>query len=244
MNYPVTRACLGFFARDSLNVELLQGTGYGHVPLLNAVGFANQIDQILSRHPWEINQVQLNLLGSHDTPRFLTLARGDESAFKLALLFLMTYPGAPCIYYGDEIGMEGGRDPDCRRSFPWPDGDDPARRPLWNVGLLEFTRQVIALRRQHPTLCYGNFRRLHATGDLYAFARCWQGEIMVVVLNSDRHSVRLELPTFDLLPDGSVLEVVWGQGVARVDGGHLHGLTIPPRSGRVLAVVRGSASGG
>ena len=61
----------------------------------------------------------LNLLGSHDMARFLTLARGDLSALRLATAFQMTYPGAPSIYYGDEIGMAGGHDPANRGAFPW-----------------------------------------------------------------------------------------------------------------------------
>ena len=60
----------------------------------------------------------LNLLDSHDMARFLTLARGDETALKLATLFQMTYPGAPSIYYGDEIGLSGAHDPVQPRRFP------------------------------------------------------------------------------------------------------------------------------
>ena len=66
---------------------------------------------------------QLNLLGSHDTPRARTLCGGDMDAVRLAMLLQMTLPGAPCVYYGDEIGMEGLMDPDCRRAFP----SDPLR---------------------------------------------------------------------------------------------------------------------
>ncbi len=51
--------------------------------------------------------------------RFVTLSKNDTWPYKMALLFLMSYPGPPCIYYGDEIGMQGGKDPLCRASFPW-----------------------------------------------------------------------------------------------------------------------------
>ena len=61
----------------------------------------------------------MNLLDSHDTPRFLSCASGDKDALKLAWLFMFSYPGAPCIYYGDEIGVDGEHDPGCRKSFPW-----------------------------------------------------------------------------------------------------------------------------
>jgi glycosidase len=60
-----------------------------------------------------------NMLDSHDTERLRTLCRGEWARQRQAVLFQMTYPGVPCIYYGDEVGMEGGRDPDNRRAMPW-----------------------------------------------------------------------------------------------------------------------------
>jgi cyclomaltodextrinase len=121
MNYLFARACLGFFIGDNLLRSEVAKSGYRDVPMLDARQFVDEIDRILSLYPGEVNEVQLNLLGSHDTPRFRTLARGDTSAYRLATLFQMTYPGAPCIYYGDEIGMEGRHDPACRGAFPWDD---------------------------------------------------------------------------------------------------------------------------
>ena len=66
-------------------------------------------------YPEAITQVQLNMLDSHDTARFVNQAGGDREALRLSLLLLMALPGAPCIYYGTEVGMTGGPDPDCRR---------------------------------------------------------------------------------------------------------------------------------
>ena len=68
-------------------------------------------------HP-AVTAVQLNLLGSHDTPRALTICGSDLDSLRIATLLQMTLPGAPCIYYGDEIGMAGSMDPLCRRGFP------------------------------------------------------------------------------------------------------------------------------
>jgi glycosidase len=89
-----------------------------------------------------------NLLGSHDKPRFLTLCSGDTRKMKLAAAFLMTYPGAPVIYYGDEIGMTGVEDPDCRRTFVW-DEEKQARE------LLAFFRELIQLRKSEKILRRG-----------------------------------------------------------------------------------------
>ena len=83
----------------------------------------------------------LNLLGSHDMARFFSLARGDKSALRLATLFQMIYPGAPSIYYGDEIGMTGGHDPANRGAFPWHKPES------WDRDLLHEFQRLIALRR-------------------------------------------------------------------------------------------------
>jgi glycosidase len=106
--------------------------------------------------------VLLNLLDSHDTPRFLTLAGGDKSALRLATLILMSLPGAPCIYYGDEVGMEGRADPDCRRAYPW----DPVRQ---DSALRAFVAGLIGLRRAEPVLRRGHFRLLAAEGRSVAY---------------------------------------------------------------------------
>jgi cyclomaltodextrinase / maltogenic alpha-amylase / neopullulanase len=82
-------------------------------------------------------------MDSHDMPRFLSMVSGKKDAFRLASLFQMTYPGAPCIYYGNEIGMMGGRDPDCRASFPWDEAH-------WDHDLRNTIKTYIHLRLAHP----------------------------------------------------------------------------------------------
>ena len=119
MNYPFTRACLAFFVGENLLVSEAAKCGLGTIAPMDAQAFAAETTRLLGLYPRPATDVQLNLLSSHDTPRFKTLARGDDSAYALATLFQMTYPGAPCIYYGDEIAMEGGTDPVCRGGFSW-----------------------------------------------------------------------------------------------------------------------------
>ncbi len=228
MNYIFDRACLGFFGGERLDATQRPG-GFPLQPL-SAVQFADEIDRTLALYDWEVTLVQLNLLSSHDMPRFLTLVQGDREALKLATLFQMTFPGAPCVYYGDEVGMEGRHDPDCRRSFPW----DEAR---WDADLLAFFRRAIALRHEHPALRRGGYLRLHADErrGVYAFARQGEGETLVVVLNNGRASYELDVPLRGLFAGGSALHDLWAGGRARVDEGRLTGLTLPPRSGAVLA---------
>ena len=98
-----------------------------------------------------MTEVQLNLLDSHDSPRFRTMAGRDRAAYHLAVLLQATLPGAPCTYYGDEVGVEGDHDPDCRAAFPW----DEAR---WDRDGLAWTRAAFAARHALPALRRGTFR--------------------------------------------------------------------------------------
>jgi neopullulanase len=141
MNYQFTRACLGFFVDiDDDTRALTHGHSYGEIEPYNAQQFAQRLEDVLTWYPSEIAYAQMNLLDSHDTARFLTLAKGDISAVKLAYLTMMTYPGAPMIYYGDEIGMMGGHDPDCRRAMHW-------HPSTWNHELLAAVKKYIATYR-------------------------------------------------------------------------------------------------
>lgn len=230
MNYPFTKACLGFFIEEPVEEELVRGMGYYPIPHLDAPAFADAIDTILSQYAPEVTYAQLNLLDSHDTARFLTLARGDESALRLAVLFQMTFPGAPCIYYGDEIGMEGRRDPDCRRAFPWDERQ-------WNHALRDFVKRCTALRHAHPALRRGTYTRLHAADEVYAFARRLADETLVVILNVARASRTPQIHVADYLPDGTRLQEVWTGHTAQVHGGVVRDVQLPPRTGSVWRVV-------
>ncbi len=121
----------------------------------------------------------LNLLGSHDMARFLTLASGDKSALRLATLFQMTYPGAPSIYYGDEIGMAGGHDPANRGAFPWHkpetwDTDLLARIPAADRPAPRSGRPCAAVRSGSCT----------PHDDVVAYARQLGDETIVVAINA------------------------------------------------------------
>ncbi len=227
MNYAFNRACLEFFGAERLDTSHRPG-GY-ELHSASATRFADTIDHLLSLYDWQTTLAQFNLLSSHDEPRFLTMVRGDRDTLKLATLFQMTFPGAPCIYYGDEIGMEGRHDPDCRRAFPW----DEAR---WDNDMLEFFRRATRLRREHPTLRRGHHLRLLADDQhsVYAFARRGEEETLVIVLNNGQSTYDLDVPAPGVFADGTHLHDIWQPGQARVNAGRITGKALPPRSGAVL----------
>jgi neopullulanase len=150
MNYIFTRACIAFFIGEAVDEAELRRTCLlpGRSP--GAAAFRTSIEALLGLYHPDVTAVQMNLLSSHDMARFVTLARGDASALRLATLFQMTYPGAPSIYYGDEIGMAGGHDPLNRSAFPW---DSAA----WDTAILHDFQRLIALRRSRPALRRGTY---------------------------------------------------------------------------------------
>lgn len=225
MNYRFRDALLQFFALGRIPPSELDA----------------RLAQIRADYPGPVFFALLNLLDSHDTERFLTAARGDVRRVKLAALLQMTYPGAPLVYYGDEVGLPGGRDPDNRRPFPWqPDRQD--------LDLLRWYRTLVALRRCYPVLSRGDVVTLaadDATG-VYAYARELQAAgdsgtapVALVALNRSEASVQVRLA----VPSAAAGEHRWldllsGAELAAQDGA----VQVPlgPMQGRLL-VPRGPA---
>jgi len=176
MNYPLTDSILDFFVHGSLDAE----------------GFANSIGRQLSRYPLQASEVAFNLLDSHDTPRLLTLAEGDKKKLKLAALFQFTFMGTPCIYYGDEIGMDGEGDPGCRKCMEW-DIEKQDR------DLFSYYRKLIDIRKSHPELRTGSFTFLEAgrQGSKLAYERRLGNETTIVLINSEETAQTFRLNVDD-----------------------------------------------
>jgi neopullulanase len=228
MNYQFTRACIAFFIGEGLEVAELRKTSLFPAGTGTAEAFRRNIERLLALYHPKVSGAMLNLLGSHDIARFLSLAKGDLSGLRLATLFQMTYVGAPSIYYGDEIGLAGGHDPANRGAFPWHQPDS------WNTELLHEFQRLIALRRERASLRRGSFQFLWATGDVVAYARQLGSETTIVVLNAGTQTRRLDLPVGSLVGDGCIMAECWSHESIKVDTATLHDLVIRPRTGRVF----------
>jgi cyclomaltodextrinase / maltogenic alpha-amylase / neopullulanase len=230
MNYVFSRATLGFFGGETLRTDYRPG-GYDLEPL-NAADFAAIIDHSLSIYEWESALAQLNLLDSHDTARALWMLGEDESALRLCVLFQMVMPGAPCIYYGDEIGLSGETDPYCRAAFPWDDQDS------WNQSLLQHYRKAVRLRRQHVALQDGSHRTVYAQDGVYGCIRSTPTETLLALFNANRKQAKITLSGAGWMSEGSRWSGVWNRGeyVTRAD--KLAEVEIPGRDGLVLAMKR------
>lgn len=129
MNYPLTDGIIAFFARDGLSPE----------------EFVSALNEHFMKYRQQANEVMFNLLDSHDTPRILTICKGDKNIVKAALTFMFLQYGTPCIFYGTEIGLEGENDPDCRKCMVW----DSTQQDL---DMLSFTKQLIRLRKNYADI--------------------------------------------------------------------------------------------
>ncbi len=225
MNYELTKPILAFFPGKHLDLRVShQQSNYrGIQQPMDAHEFANQIDRNLGFYRRDITYSQMNLLDSHDTPRFLSCAGGDKDSLKLAWLFMLTYPGAPCIYYGDEVGLDGEHDPHCRKSFIWEE-------KTWDKSLVAYVKQAIALRNQNPTLRRGEFRRLWSVDGTYVVSRSLDGNTFIVALNASESpqpaEVTYEAKDTPSAVFGEAHDISIGEGRLK--------FIVPARSGVVL----------
>ena len=174
----------------------------------NAENINESLISIQEDYPPEAFYALMNLMGSHDVARaaFL-LGNGTDTSnraerdkgynkelgferLKLAAIFQMGYPGAPTIYYGDEAGVIGSADPDCRRTYPWEEE---------NKDLVEHFQQVGQVRVDHKGLfAYGDLFSLYAQGDVYVYGRKYGDEAAIIAINRGNtpQDINLDIKSF------------------------------------------------
>lgn len=234
MNYLFTEAAIAYGAGEHVVKEAVAGRSYAPWPGIDAPAYRAKVDHLLDLYPWPIQLTQLNLLDSHDTSRFVTIAGDDDASVRLATLLLFTFPGAPSIYYGDEIGITGAL-PDhwARKSFPW---DDPDR---WNLETLAYHKAIILLRRSLPALRTGDYTSISAQGGAYVFTRSTLDQTLLVAVNcgASVETMAISVGTVPVHATEATVKFITGSAIAaEVDLGNLM-LTIPARSGAVLELT-------
>jgi cyclomaltodextrinase / maltogenic alpha-amylase / neopullulanase len=235
MNYPLATAILGFAAQGRLQTSGDLPEEYqGRLGSLDGASMWARIEELGALYDPAVTAVQLNLLGSHDTPRLRTLCGGDMDAVRLATLLQFTLPGAPCIYYGDEIGLEGGMDPACRGSFP-VDAAEWGREPATWIA------DLAALRHSSRALRDGEIQLLGSQGASMAYLRRHGADAFACVVAADDGPLSWELP----LPTGvGSAEVVALRSeraaprLAEVVDGRLR-VSLPGRDGMVVRLIGG-----
>ena len=182
MNYDFRRYCRRFFAEQTVDAET----------------FDTNVSTLLLRYNENALFAQLNLLDSHDVSRFLSLCGGKTERMELAVLLQITFPGMPCVFYGDEKGLCGESEPEYRRPMAW-DASSP---------LEEAYRRMIALRKAHPALRYGSFHTELACGGVYRYSRVWNGTKITVAMNLGAEPVKAEKRGTLLLKKGENRDII------------------------------------
>ncbi len=171
MNYPIRDGVINFLMERETADDL-----------------SRIIDRQLNQYPSENVTAMYNLLGSHDTARIITELEGHRDKLKMAYLFLFAFPGAPALYYGDEVGLDGGKDPDCRKAFPWDEKD-------WDLDLRQLIQRLIKARKANPALRRGSFQEVFKDEKQggYGFARVLGEDRVLIAFNasSTRRQYRL-----------------------------------------------------
>lgn len=178
MNYTFMKHCLDYFADNILNDQQ----------------FMALINEMRLKSTTQVNEVMLNLLDSHDTPRFLTRCKNDIKKLLLAATFQLTYDGTPCIYYGTEIGLDGEGDPDNRKTMIW-DAEE------WNNQIFNHYKNLIRIRSENSALRRGRFEWLEKQGEIIGYKRELREEKIIVLINNHRTAKKIILQGNDLYLD-------------------------------------------
>ncbi len=167
MNYDFRRHCKSFFAYETED----------------SAQFHERVVDMLMRYRSQTLYSQLNILDSHDVSRFLSVCNENIDNYKLSLLFQMTFPGMPTIFYGDECGISGELEKDYRKPMVWDKRD----------GLFEYIKQLIALRKTYPVLRDGKFMLVEANAGsrVYKYCRCKDSEKILVIINMEEYTINL-----------------------------------------------------
>ncbi len=182
MNYRFRDACINFFVYRRCTAE----------------EFIQMIGKQISDYPMQANFALLNLLSSHDTARFFTVVEKDITKLKLALSFQFTYLGVPSIYYGEEIGMEGGRDPDNRRFMIWD-------KKEWNTEVFNLYKSLIKIRNDNEILKKGDFRFIYARNMIIGFERFIEDNKLVIFINNSDKSLQIDVT--QILGNGDFIDI-------------------------------------
>ncbi|MCX8129873.1 MAG: alpha-glycosidase [Clostridia bacterium] len=173
MNYRFTHLCDRFFAKRQISVEAFDG----------------KVNAMLMRYRKNLLYGQMNLLDSHDVPRFLSKCGGDIRRQKLAALFQMMFTGTPSVYYGDEKGMSGWEEPEYRAPMVWQDD-------AYASDVFEYYKKLIRIRKENFAPLMGAYRTLvkDNAGSTYAFERRKDDKSLVVALNNSDFEREIEIP--------------------------------------------------
>ena len=180
MNGAQMDAIMNYVFRDAVREFIAAGS-------IDAAAFDGRMEKMLSDYPAEMDRAMYLPLDSHDTERFLTCCGGDKRKLKAAVALYMMFVGSPVIYYGDEIGMEGENDPDCRRCMIWDKDRQDSELKQWYESL-------IRIRHAEPAIRSGTFCADVCEGRIYSFSRMDSQDTILTVINASEKEQTVAIP--------------------------------------------------
>lgn len=178
MNGRQMDAIMNYVFRDAVRDYVAAGK-------IDARQFMDRSMHMLSNYPEAMDQAMFLPLDSHDTERFLTLSGGDLRKHRAAVTLQMTFVGSPSIYYGDEIGMDGENDPDCRKCMNWDHPDEDLKL---------YYQELIWIRHQHEALRLGRIDIDLCEGRNLAYTRSLGNESITVLIHADDSEEEVRIP--------------------------------------------------
>jgi len=209
MNYNgFARPLVNWFNRPASGLENFSGLP-GKNPRFDGVGTVAIMRAFAAGIPWRSLIASMVLLDSHDTARFRTVVNRDRNAHLAAATILLTYPGVPSIFAGDELGLEGSGGEDSRRTINWEDSSS------WDLPLLDGFKKLIALRKERHAFVNGGIRWIYASEDAMAYIRESKKEALLVYVSRDATSSKINLEPYGY----SISETLFGE---KASGTKLH----------------------
>jgi glycosidase len=200
MNYAFTDSIISYFVKQEITMDKM----------------VSELNNQLMLYRDQTNEVMFNVLDSHDTPRLLTVANDNKDLMKQVFAFTYIHQGVPCLYYGDEFGMDGGGDPDCRKCMIWDEKDQ-------DLEMFAFMKNLIGFRREHQqTLTYGKlvWEEVDEDAGFVEFSRVCDDETITASFNTSEeaksilvtnvilsHNAKVEGGVAEIEKDGFVITV-------------------------------------
>jgi len=171
------------------------------MPKINGKQLVESIQEFNASIPWRSLTASMMLLDSHDTARFRTVVLGDKKAHASAMTMMLTYPGVPSIFAGDEIGLEGSWGEDARRTINWDD------RSGWDFEFMDEVKKLVTLRRTQDALISGGLRWVKAEDDYVLYLRESKKQSILVLVSRGAINTTIDLTQYGY----SVSKVLYGE---------------------------------
>ena len=193
MNYSFRESMVDYFATKRMNIS----------------EFSDSLANLYFMYSFKALSSCQNLLSSHDVKRFLNRCSDDSSIYG-PIFMQATFPGIAGIYYGDEIGLNGGNEPNNREAFPWNDEGS------WNINLQNYIREIMSIKSSNNILKYGNFQLLPNQNDAIVFRRALRDKSLLCIFNRSEDQKNIKIPS-----TAHSIEQIFGNSAIQLDDGNI-----------------------